>query len=58
MDFVYGARVEALALLGRFEEARAVLADAKARCDDTLQLLRGAEEILEEHEHRPRLRVV
>jgi tetratricopeptide (TPR) repeat protein len=58
VDFMYAARVEALAEVGRIADAEAVLAEGWRRTDDPMHLLSAAEEVLEEKRARPLLRVV
>lgn len=58
VDFMYSARVEALAVLGRFDEADRALTEGSERTGDAMQLLEAAREILDEHRRRPVLRVV
>ena len=58
VDFMCSARIEALAVVGRLDEAAEALEDARRRTDDPLGLIDAAEEALEERRDRPRLRLV
>ncbi|RMG16249.1 MAG: hypothetical protein D6729_11095 [Deltaproteobacteria bacterium] len=58
VDFMYSARVEALVELGRYDEAEAVLEEARRRSDDGLLLLAGAADLLATRRGQPRLRLL
>ncbi len=58
VDFMCGARIEALSQAGLIERAEEALLDARGRTDDPLGLIDTAEEVLESYRGRPVLRVV
>ena len=58
LDFLFSARIEALAELGRYEEAEALLEEARARSSDSLLLIAGAADFLASRRRQPHLRLV